>query len=91
MVIDLSAMEERIAQRVAQLLEQSIGDDVLTTEQTAAFLHIHENTVLALTTNGGLPGRKVGRDWRFRRSALLAHVTPSTPATLPQAADKESL
>lgn len=91
MIIDLAAMEERIAQRVAQLLEQSIGDDVLTTEQAAELLQVHVNTVRQYAKDGMLPAHKYGDQWRFRRSALLNHVTPSTPATLPQAEDKEPL
>lgn len=82
MIIDLSAMEERIAQRVAQLLEQSIGDDVLTTEQAAELLKLPPKMVRHYAKDGTLPAQKYGNQWRFRRSALLNHVTSGTPKTI---------
>ncbi|WP_412030202.1 helix-turn-helix domain-containing protein [Deinococcus yunweiensis] len=74
-VFNAPVFARMIAREVALLLEQSIGDDVLTTAQAAQFLQIHPNTVLELAAQGEIPGRKLGRDWRFRRSALLDHVT----------------
>lgn len=74
-IFNAPAFAHLIAVEVAHLLEQSIGDDVLTTHQAAAFLHIHENTVLVLVKSRELPGRKVGRDWRFRRSELLRYIS----------------
>jgi excisionase family DNA binding protein len=45
--------------------------DVLTTAQLADFLKIEEDTVRKLARSGELPGRKIGRDWRFSRAAVL--------------------
>jgi excisionase family DNA binding protein len=45
--------------------------DVLTLEQLADLLQVDEKTVRALATAGDLPGRKVGRHWRFSRRAVL--------------------
>jgi excisionase family DNA binding protein len=47
-------------------------DDVLTTAQLADLLKIDEATVRKLARGGGLPGRKIGRDWRFSRAAILS-------------------
>lgn len=46
-------------------------DEVLTLEEAAAFLKVSETLVYQLARSGSLPGRKVGREWRFLRSALL--------------------
>jgi excisionase family DNA binding protein len=46
-------------------------DDVLTAAQLADFLKIDEETVRKLAQRGELPGRKIGRDWRFSRAAIL--------------------
>ena len=48
------------------------NDEVLTIEETAALLKVSETTVYQLTRSGELPARKVGREWRFLRSRLLA-------------------
>ena len=45
--------------------------DVLTVEQLAEMLQVDEKTVRSLASKGELPGRKVGRHWRFSREAVL--------------------
>jgi excisionase family DNA binding protein len=45
--------------------------DVLTTAQLAGLLQVDERTVRRLAGSGQLPGRKVGRNWRFSRRAVL--------------------
>ena len=47
------------------------GPDVLTVEQLAEFLQVEEKEVRALAAKGELPGRKLGRHWRFSRQAVL--------------------
>jgi excisionase family DNA binding protein len=45
--------------------------DVLTAEQLAELLQVDEKTVRTLAASGELPGRKLGRHWRFSRQAVL--------------------
>jgi excisionase family DNA binding protein len=47
------------------------GPDVLTVEQLAELLQVDDKTVRALAAKGELPGRKLGRHWRFSRQAVL--------------------
>jgi excisionase family DNA binding protein len=47
------------------------GPDVLTPAQLAELLQVDEKTVRSLAAAGDLPGRKVGRQWRFSRQAVL--------------------
>jgi excisionase family DNA binding protein len=44
---------------------------VLTVEQLAELLQVDAKTVRTLATSGDLPGRKLGRHWRFSRQAVL--------------------
>jgi excisionase family DNA binding protein len=44
---------------------------VLTLEQAAALLQVDAAEVAALAEAGELPGRRIGGDWRFPRTALL--------------------
>ncbi len=46
-------------------------DSALNIRAAAAFLGVHEQTVRKLARSGGLPAFKVGKDWRFRKDALL--------------------
>jgi excisionase family DNA binding protein len=52
--------------------------DVLTLEQAAKLLQMHEHTVVRLAQEGAIPGRKLGRQWRFSRQALLESLEPET-------------
>ncbi len=45
--------------------------EVLTPADLAALLQVEEEHVLALAESGGIPGRKVGDEWRFARAAVL--------------------
>jgi excisionase family DNA binding protein len=45
--------------------------DVFTTAQLAELLQVDVKTVRRLAARGELPGRKLGRHWRFSRRAVL--------------------
>jgi excisionase family DNA binding protein len=49
----------------------AIEPSILNIRDAAAFLGVHEETVRRLARRAVLPSFKVGRDWRFRRDALL--------------------
>ena len=40
--------------------------------EAAELLRLEEDAVRGLAEGGGLPGRKVGEEWRFSREAVLA-------------------
>lgn len=50
-------------------------EEVLTSSQVAALLQIHVKTVYRLTEDGTIPGNRVGRSWRFRKSRILDLVS----------------
>lgn len=52
----------------------SEADEVLTAQETADLLKVSLKTVYRLAESGGLPGRKVGRSWRFYRRDLVDAV-----------------
>ena len=43
----------------------------MTVAECAAFLRVSEQTVRMLARRGELPGRKIGKGWRFSQEALL--------------------
>lgn len=54
----------------------ALTTDLLTCEEAAAFLRVHPRTVYRLLREGKLPGVKVGRQWRIRRTDLEASLGP---------------
>jgi excisionase family DNA binding protein len=45
--------------------------DVLTPAQAAELLQVAEDELLALAEAGDVPGRRIGKQWRFSRPALI--------------------
>lgn len=43
---------------------------IMGTDLVGLMLDIHPNTVTKLCTEGILPGKKIGRFWRFEKSAI---------------------
>ncbi len=47
-------------------------DDILTAEEAAKFLKVGRNQLYEAAGRGELPHRRIGRTYRFSRSALIA-------------------
>ena len=52
--------------------------EVLTAAQAAELLQVDEQVVLSMAETGALPGRKLGKLWRFSRTALIAWLSSPT-------------
>lgn len=50
---------------------------ILTAEECAGFLRIHLNTVKRLLSEGELPGKKIGRQWRVDKDDLKRYMGKS--------------
>ena len=53
--------------------------EVLTPAQLGELLQVDEEAVVELAERGELPARKVGEEWRFSRSAVLAWLGEEQP------------
>ena len=53
--------------------------EVLTPAQLADLLQVEEEAVVELAERGDLPGRKLGDEWRFSRTAVLAWLGEERP------------
>ena len=62
---------------------EAVTREILNVDQAAEFLGFHPYTVREKARSGEIPGRKVGREWRFSREALLEWIkegeTPRHP------------
>lgn len=54
--------------------------DVLTVGEVAAFMRVSRETIYRLAARGELPGRKIGRIWRFTRTAIEGYLSKDTGA-----------
>jgi excisionase family DNA binding protein len=61
--------------------EIATGGDVLTLEEAAALLRVDEGALQRLATRRGVPGRRIGDEWRFSRAALLEWLASPEAAT----------
>ncbi|EKQ54357.1 MULTISPECIES: helix-turn-helix domain-containing protein [unclassified Clostridium] len=46
-------------------------NEILTLEEACEFLHVSDRTMIKLLREDHLPARKIGREWRFSRKALI--------------------
>lgn len=49
----------------------------MTAPEVAALLRLHVKTVYKLAETGVIPGKRIGRSWRFSRAAVLEFVVAS--------------
>jgi excisionase family DNA binding protein len=64
--------------------------EILNAEQAGAVLGISTRLVLRLARDGEIPGQKLGREWRFLRSALRSYLGGESEAAAISAALKKS-
>jgi len=78
----IASMQAEIAE-LRQRLDVLEGQtpDLLSTDEAAALLGIHPNTVKVWRANGRLPGYRPpgGRNWKFRRADVLALIEDPAP------------
>jgi len=53
--------------------------DVLTLAEVAELLAVEPDAVERLATDGELPGRRIGEEWRFARAAVLGWLAQGSP------------
>ena len=64
-------VDRYLGEEASPVRRPSAGPDVLTVDQLAELLQVDAKTVRSLAAKGELPGRKLGRHWRFSRQAVL--------------------
>gem|GEM_PF-1152523 len=64
--------------------------DVMTLDQLVEYLQMPKSTLYKLVQNGRVPGKKIGRQWRFYREAIDAWLSEaSNKARKPSPARKK--
>jgi excisionase family DNA binding protein len=61
---------KRVLRKNAPSVEIDLNQAVFTAEEAAAYLRISLKTLYKKADCGAIPGKKVGKDWRFYREEL---------------------
>ena len=61
---------QHVLSRSAIMGAMSDYDRAFTAKEAAEYLHVHHQLVIREAKAGHLPGRKIGRTWRFSEAAL---------------------
>ena len=64
-----------------------MNEDILTVEQAAELLHLTPPTVRQMASRNLLPGRRIGKLWRFSRRKLVEFIEAGNPCPSTNAAD----
>ncbi len=68
---ELEALVERAVRRATPVMAAP-APEVLTREQAAELLQVNPHAIPRLVRDEGLPAHRLGSQWRFRRSEILA-------------------
>lgn len=69
-------LEQALDQWIAyEIMIENNAKEVLNVEEAAEFLGFSPYTIREKARLGEIPGRKVGREWRFLRAALLEAIS----------------
>jgi excisionase family DNA binding protein len=55
-------------------IEERIYPEIMTINETRSFLRVSYGTVKSLITTGAIPARRIGRDWKVPKQAVLDYV-----------------
>ena len=55
-------------------IEERIYPDILTINELRSFLRVSYGTAMSLITAGAIPARRIGRDWKVPKQAVLDYV-----------------
>jgi excisionase family DNA binding protein len=65
--------------------------DVMTAGEVAAYLRLDQATVYRLAQAGEIPGRRVGRSWRFHRAVLNEWLETQMRENVERAGESEGV
>ena len=72
-------------ERIDTVLAAIAGEaepEVLTLEEAAKLLRVSNTTLYGLVKQEKLPARRIGREWRFSKNALLEYLKGNKPGLL---------
>jgi len=58
---------------------EPISSEILTIDELAVYLKISKSTLYKLVREGKIPSQKVGRHWRFKKTAIDRWLEDTKP------------
>lgn len=80
-VDDLEALVGRKVREAVGELETRLANEIMTRAQVAELLQVHPAVVGRYVKWRKLPARKIGSEWRFKRSEVLRWLDQQKPTT----------
>lgn len=78
-VDDLESLVSRKVREAIGELETRLANEIMTRAQVAELLQVHPAVVGRYVKKKALPARKVGSEWRFKRSEVLRWLDRQKP------------
>ena len=66
-------------------------EEILTPAEVAVLFKMHLKTVYKLAEKGVIPGKRVGRSWRFNRNDVLELVSSKSKGNFHEEANSQPL
>lgn len=66
-----SQWKGKMQKRIRTDINSEVPPEVMGVQELAAYLRISVHTVYRLVEQGKIPGRKVGKRWRFHREVIV--------------------
>ncbi|MGE5818829.1 MAG: helix-turn-helix domain-containing protein [Deltaproteobacteria bacterium] len=66
-------------------------EEILTPAEVAVLFKMHLKTVYKLAEKGVIPGKRVGRSWRFNRNDVLELVSSKSKGSFQEGANSQPL
>jgi excisionase family DNA binding protein len=73
-----------------QEMKEILNKEILNIEEASAFLAVSTKTFQKVLREGDMPGRKVGREWKFWRQALAEWVGRGKSRDFLDSSDREA-
>lgn len=71
-VAELKELFRQVVREESAIRGAEAQREILTREQVAELIQVSPQVVTRYHKNEGLPGQKIGNEWRFRRSEIMA-------------------
>ena len=82
-----ASQEFRMIDRVLRSVDLQPAIDILNLEETAEYLRVSNQTIYNMIRDKRIKAYKIGREWRFMRSDILAYLDSTTNSSqIPMAA-----
>jgi excisionase family DNA binding protein len=60
-------------------IEERVYPEIMTINELRSFLRVSYGTAMELIDSGKIPARRIGRDWKVPKQAILEYITRGDP------------